>query len=161
MTVAQGASLTITGKGFTPGKEVRAELHSDPILIGKAPANTSGEVTFTFTIPASVSTGSHTVKLIQDDPKLSAETAITVVAAGQPEEPAPQPQEPGGSDGSKGQNGSTSQDGSKGTDTSKPGSRPADKASLAWTGSTAMWLLGVSLTLALLAGVALRTRQRS
>jgi len=58
-----GTSITVTGTGFEPGESVAIELHSDPVLLGTVVANGSGAISGTFTIPASVPAGSHSLVL--------------------------------------------------------------------------------------------------
>jgi hypothetical protein len=54
-TAAPGASLTVTGAGFRPGETV--DLTFNGPSIGTATADTSGNVTWTFTIPSTLSPG--------------------------------------------------------------------------------------------------------
>lgn len=58
-----GESDTATGNGFSPGENVQAELHSNPVDLGIYPADTNGTVTATFTIPTNTAPGSHHVVL--------------------------------------------------------------------------------------------------
>jgi hypothetical protein len=58
-----GTTITVTGTGFEPGESVAIELHSTPVLLGSVIANGSGAISGTFTIPASVPAGSHSLVL--------------------------------------------------------------------------------------------------
>jgi hypothetical protein len=59
--VRPGASLTISGKGFKPGSPVHLILHSDPINLGTAVAESDGTFSGAFVVPASVPDGVHHV----------------------------------------------------------------------------------------------------
>jgi hypothetical protein len=63
MTVRPGQTSTATGTGFTPGEQVDATLHSDPIDLGDSTANGAGDVTVTFTVPAALPQGQHELVL--------------------------------------------------------------------------------------------------
>jgi hypothetical protein len=58
-----GDSITVSGTGFEPGESVAIELHSDPVLLGTLVANGSGAISGTFTIPAGVPAGNHSLVL--------------------------------------------------------------------------------------------------
>jgi hypothetical protein len=60
-TLAAGRQQTVTAGGFTPGETVRGTLYSTPIDLGTAVADAQGVVTFTFTVPADLEVGVHTV----------------------------------------------------------------------------------------------------
>lgn len=66
MTVERGQTITITGAGFAPGRNIAARFHSDPVEIGVAPADAEGSVAFSFTIPLDAALGSHRIVLSQD-----------------------------------------------------------------------------------------------
>ncbi len=51
------------GTGFQPGETVNAVLRSEPVNLGVQIADANGSVTFTFTIPASIEAGAHSVTL--------------------------------------------------------------------------------------------------
>jgi 5'-nucleotidase len=60
--VPQGGVLTVSASGLTPGLQLGAVLHSDPIVVrGIAPADASGRTVFTVAIPADFDTGLHTL----------------------------------------------------------------------------------------------------
>jgi hypothetical protein len=81
-SVALGGRQTVSGAGFTPGELVQATLHSDPVDLGTLTAADDGSVRVSFTIPATLSTGAHTVTLVGLSSGQSATAAFTVVAAG-------------------------------------------------------------------------------
>jgi uncharacterized repeat protein (TIGR02543 family) len=81
-TVAQGGSITVTGKGYWPGEKVVARLHSDPLRLGTYRADARGTVTFTTAVPASFPGGDHRVSLtgVTSARRASAPLQITAVA---------------------------------------------------------------------------------
>lgn len=60
-TVAAGRQQTITASGFTPGETVRGTLFSTPVDLGTVVADAQGVATFTFTLPAGLEAGPHSV----------------------------------------------------------------------------------------------------
>jgi LPXTG-motif cell wall-anchored protein len=64
--VPAGSSGTVTGSGFAPGSGVTAVFYSDPIVLGTAVADGSGNVSFAVAFPNV--TGNHTVVLLGNDP---------------------------------------------------------------------------------------------
>jgi DNA-binding beta-propeller fold protein YncE len=62
-SVVQGGTQSVSATGFAPGESVTAVMHSDPLTIGTKPAGANGEVSFTWTIPATATPGAHTVDL--------------------------------------------------------------------------------------------------
>lgn len=77
----QNGSVTVTGGGFAAGETVQAVVSSDPVNVGQATANASGAVSLTFTLPASVAAGSHTVTLTGVTSGATASAPLTVTAA--------------------------------------------------------------------------------
>lgn len=77
---AQGESIEILGEGFVPGHWVRAELHSDPIVIGKVKADEKGVARFTHRLSASTPAGDHTIVLVDEDNGAVAKIALKVLA---------------------------------------------------------------------------------
>jgi hypothetical protein len=61
--VHRGEIQESTGTGFLPGESVSATMFSTPLDVGVAPANETGVVTFTWTIPADTPLGMHTIVL--------------------------------------------------------------------------------------------------
>lgn len=60
-SVVPGSSTMITGSGFVPGETVRIWIYSDPVSIGQAVADGSGNIAVSVAIPASTSVGAHTI----------------------------------------------------------------------------------------------------
>jgi hypothetical protein len=84
-SVRAGTSQTVTGTGFSAGETVSGELHSTPVSIGSGTASSSGTVTLTFTVPAALSAGTHTIVLTGATSGLSSSATFTVTASpGQP-----------------------------------------------------------------------------
>ena len=59
-----GGQLTVSGTGFEPGETVQATLHSTPIDLGTVTADADGAVSLTFTVPADLEPGLHSVDLV-------------------------------------------------------------------------------------------------
>lgn len=141
---AQGESIEILGEGFVPGHWVRAELHSDPIVIGKVKADEKGVARFTHRLSASTPAGDHTIVLVDEDNGAVAKTALKVLAktdAGTTQ--------PGGGD-----------PGVANTAATKPATASADSkgSSLAKTGLVGGTLL-LAVPLLLVSGLVLRSRK--
>jgi uncharacterized repeat protein (TIGR02543 family) len=83
-TVAEGGTITVTGKGFWPGEQVHTVLHSTPTDLGTVAADRHGDLSLTATVPASFPTGNHTVILTGLTSGRSARAALTVTAAATP-----------------------------------------------------------------------------
>jgi len=58
-----GEKQTVHGHGFEAGEKVSAVQHSTTFEIGDAVADQNGDVTFTWTVPASTELGKHSVEL--------------------------------------------------------------------------------------------------
>ena len=81
-SVTVGASQTATAAGFTAGEQVTAVLNSTPVALGSVTAGADGTVALTFTVPATLDPGSHTVTFTGATSGLTATTAaFTAVAA--------------------------------------------------------------------------------
>lgn len=91
--VRRGQVVSITGMGFVPGGDVTATFHSDPVVIGTAPADEEGTVGFEFTIPADAELGEHEVRLVQESSGLSASVALEVVGSDEGAAEAPDAQD--------------------------------------------------------------------
>lgn len=63
-TVVAGGTLTVSGVGFLPGESVKITLHSTPIELGTVTAAADKTVSLTFTVPADIEPGDHTIKLL-------------------------------------------------------------------------------------------------
>jgi hypothetical protein len=88
-SVKQGAKQSVAGTGFSVGEKVTAVLHSTPVTVGTATANSHGSVELSFTVPKSLATGGHTVTLTGASSGLVATTAFTVTAAAAAVSPTP------------------------------------------------------------------------
>jgi hypothetical protein len=100
-SLAQGATQTITGTGFSAGEKVSGVLHSSPAAVGTATASTTGTVSLRFTVPTSTTAGSHTVVLTGATSGLSTTSgsfSVTVAPAApsSPGTTAPAPATDGG-----------------------------------------------------------------
>ena len=148
-SVAAGAQLTISGTGFGADAALRLELHSDPVVLGTATADSSGAFRTTVTIPVATAVGAHSIVVIgQGDVTVS--TALTVTAA------ADGGQNPGGGAGTPGTGGTGT--GGAGTSGQAGASDP-----LAATGADSMPFVLAAVTLlgAGLLLVVLRRRRRT
>ena len=76
--VVAGGQLTVSGTGFEPGETVEATLHSTPIDLGTVTADANGAVSLTFTVPADLEPGVHSVDLVgrQSGARLSLEFEV-------------------------------------------------------------------------------------
>ncbi|MFQ4150127.1 family 20 glycosylhydrolase [Arthrobacter sp. LAPM80] len=77
--VRQGQSVTLTGSGFQPGEQVTGTVHSTPVDLGTSVADASGNVSFTWTVPASFDLGQHIVTLTGELSGRSVEASFTVL----------------------------------------------------------------------------------
>ncbi|GMA34539.1 hypothetical protein [Demequina litorisediminis] len=57
----QGKSFVVSATGFAPYDKVEVWLHSTPVLLGSATADTTGALSLRVTIPANTPAGQHTV----------------------------------------------------------------------------------------------------
>jgi len=81
-SVAQGAPLTVTCVGFSAAESVRATVHSaTTVNAGTVKAGSNGTAKLTFSVPATLSTGSHTIELTGLTSGLTTSTTFTVTAA--------------------------------------------------------------------------------
>lgn len=70
--------------GFAPRQRVHITLHSVPRDLGEATAASNGTLDYTFTVPADISSGSHTLMFVAQDPAVAvAFPFVVVVPAGQ------------------------------------------------------------------------------
>ncbi|TFD53461.1 hypothetical protein E3T55_05465 [Cryobacterium frigoriphilum] len=60
--VAPGGTITVSAGGYTAGEEIRVVLYSEPVVLGSATADAAGAFTATFTLPADLRTGTHTIE---------------------------------------------------------------------------------------------------
>jgi hypothetical protein len=57
--------------GFAPRQRVRITLHSAPRDLGEVTATSNGTLDYTFTVPADLSSGPHTVMFVAQDPAVA------------------------------------------------------------------------------------------
>jgi hypothetical protein len=81
LQVAPGDSIQVSVQGFTPGEQVRIELHSTPVLLGTVTAGSDGTAGSTVTIPVGTEAGQHTITVVGVTCGIQASIPITVVAA--------------------------------------------------------------------------------
>lgn len=81
--VEAGGTLPVTVTGLTPGQQIQATVHSDPLVVPGIPrASSSGTVSFPVQIPAGFALGEHTLEITTAG-EAPIRVPITVVAAGQ------------------------------------------------------------------------------
>lgn len=61
VTLVNGQKVTVSVRGFNGGEDLDVTLHSDPIKLGTMRTDATGAATGTFTIPANVPAGQHTI----------------------------------------------------------------------------------------------------
>ncbi|HEV3226159.1 MAG TPA: hypothetical protein VGZ52_04970 [Acidimicrobiales bacterium] len=66
--VATGGSLTLSGDGFAPNSTITIEIHTDPISLGTAVADSTGHFEKQVTLPIAVAAGQHTVTAVGTAP---------------------------------------------------------------------------------------------
>jgi LPXTG-motif cell wall-anchored protein len=80
-----GNSITVSGSGFAPDSDVTVILRSDPVTLGVAHTDASGNFTATFALPAGVTPGAHMLVFVGFDAAgnpVTVEQAITLTAGG-------------------------------------------------------------------------------
>jgi hypothetical protein len=78
---SSGRQWTVAASGFEPGEEVTGTMYSSPLDLGQQAADANGSVSFTWTMPADVTPGQHTV-ILAGQRSGTVEQAITVGAGG-------------------------------------------------------------------------------
>jgi lysophospholipase L1-like esterase len=63
VTIAPGGSVSASAAGYTPDETIIITLHSTPVVLGQATADSSGHVNVTVTIPVGTTVGSHELLL--------------------------------------------------------------------------------------------------
>jgi LPXTG-motif cell wall-anchored protein len=87
-TVTPGGTIIVTGSGLQPGT-YSVVLHSDPVVLGSTTVDAGGTLSFSATVPSTVTAGAHTVQLVSGSAVI-ATASLTVVAEAAPAElPAP------------------------------------------------------------------------
>ncbi|MEY2425214.1 MAG: hypothetical protein QOI61_786 [Actinomycetota bacterium] len=79
-SVPEGGTMTASGGGFRAGEKVNVVVSSDPVTVGTPTADDSGLVSQSFTLPASVTAGQHTVTLTGQDSGVTISSPFTVTA---------------------------------------------------------------------------------
>ena len=67
--VSTGGQLTLQGSGYAPNSQVRVVVRSNPLTLGIATADPSGNVNTTVIIPLDLPRGAHTIELDGYDPE--------------------------------------------------------------------------------------------
>ena len=80
-SVPEGGTVTVSGGGFATGEKVKVTVASDPVTVGEPVAGNSGAMSLTFTLPASIGAGSHTVTLLGESSGVTISAPLTVTAA--------------------------------------------------------------------------------
>ena len=92
--VEAGKNVTVKGTGFAPESTVTITLHSEPVEVGTATTDASGDFTATVTVPATTEAGDHTVVAASNTPTVTASAPLTVTAPPAPaEDPSAAPSE--------------------------------------------------------------------
>ena len=79
---APGASVQVTGMGFEPGESVQLAFNGP--VVATEQADTNGQVTFTFTVPATLAPGQYGVTATGETSKVVVNTTYTLVAGPAP-----------------------------------------------------------------------------
>jgi alpha-tubulin suppressor-like RCC1 family protein len=77
-----GASLTLSGVGFTPNTPVELWIDSTPTRIATLSTDPQGEFTITVVVPVELDTGDHTLRVeaVMNAESITVRTGITLVA---------------------------------------------------------------------------------
>lgn len=150
--VEAGAAVKVSGTGFEIGEPLRAELHSEPVVLGQAIASDEGAFSAEFEIPLDTEPGKHQLVIVRaDGTEISAALTVLAADAGTGAE--------GGVGAESGANGETGSANAAGTGlTAETDPKPA--IALAETGSSTLLLVtGLGAALAA-AGAILIGRRR-
>ena len=79
---APGASVTVTGVGFEPGEAVQLSFNGP--VVATEQADTTGQVTFEFTVPAGLGPGQYGVTATGETSKVVVNSTYTLVAGPTP-----------------------------------------------------------------------------
>ena len=80
-TVAQGGTVGVAGNGFEAGERLTVQLHSTPVTLGTIDADSAGNFSAPFTIPASTNPGVHRIVVSGDSGEAEAMITVTAVPA--------------------------------------------------------------------------------
>lgn len=84
-----GQVVQLTGDGFAPGETVAMTMHSSSLSLGTVKANAQGTITGSFTVPAGVDVGRHTVEFSGDISKTAVSLPFVVLKPGAPASSVP------------------------------------------------------------------------
>ncbi|MFF2267441.1 choice-of-anchor G family protein [Cellulosimicrobium cellulans] len=141
--VLRGAEQTFVASGFEPGEAVQAVINSEPLILPVATADASGEVSWTFVVPADFEVGPHTGTATSVDVGDSTVASFEVYLTAS------------GDDDGTGGSGSVSGSGS-GTSGSSTGGSGSDYLARTGTDDLGLFLVAALLLVAVGAGVRLR-----
>lgn len=79
-SLTAGGKQTVSASGFAAGEKVSAVLHSTPVSLGTVTATANGDVSLTFTVPADLAAGTHSVEFTGLTSGLTASVSFTVAA---------------------------------------------------------------------------------
>ena len=89
MRLSRDGKIEIEVEGFAPSSEVVTAIHSDPVLVGRSTATGSGTLAISYSVPASVPDGNHTVVLSGEAPGGKSVTFALAVVVGEDTGSAP------------------------------------------------------------------------
>ena len=78
-TVAPGQQVSVTGGGFAPGRDLRADLFSDPVFLGSTRSDAAGRFATTVTIPVNASPGPHQIVVSGPGPQGGTHRSVATV----------------------------------------------------------------------------------
>ena len=81
-TVAPGGNVTVTGGGMAPSADLTLTLFSDPISLGTARADASGNFSVVVTIPADTSPGEHRLVVSGRGPQGEVHESVATLTVG-------------------------------------------------------------------------------
>lgn len=81
-SIEQGETVDVIASGFRPNEAVTFTLHSLPVVLGVVNADATGGIATTFTVPASVVPGAHTLTAAAASGEASAPLTVTAASAG-------------------------------------------------------------------------------
>ena len=75
-----GSRITVVSHGFAAGEEVEISVHSTTVVVASPHADTLGSVRSTFALPASLTSGAHTIELAGQTSGLVTDSPLTVTS---------------------------------------------------------------------------------
>lgn len=79
-SVTPGQTAHVQGTGFRPGETVDAVLRPGPVSLGHFTANSSGDVAFSFTVPAEKKSATHPVVLTGETSRNTLTILVAIAA---------------------------------------------------------------------------------